>query len=251
MRLDGSNGLIKNSSNATTKTADQPPKTPWYLRFTESFDPRGFAQVVGVGMLYGLLFAGLLLAPLPFTNQTTHAHHLGASAGLHPEAPPKEELGQMWMMPCGAMWYKTPSAPFANDGIPGRMIVGVDETVFDNQISYFWAVASPVFPCEDADKWEHVMREMGQIGRKYQRGVDSLNRRINVCYGNCSKQYGIEWIACLGLTVPKAILICQGIVTLRYYSCLDDCRDTWWLDYYDLEDELENAMDDIVYPAVE
>ena len=64
-RLDDPNGLIKNNSNATTKTADHPPKTPWYLRFTESFDPRGFAQVTGVGTLYGLLFASLLLAPLP------------------------------------------------------------------------------------------------------------------------------------------------------------------------------------------
>ena len=95
------------------------------------------------------------------------------------------------------------------------------------------------------------MREIGKAGRDYRRGVESLNRRANVCYGNCSKLYGIEWIACLGLTVPKAILICQGIITLRYYSCLDDCQDTWWLDYYDLLDDLEDAMEDIVYPAVE
>ncbi len=79
---------------------------------------RALSQTIAVGTLYGLLFAGLLFAPLPFTNQTTHAHHLGArsGAGFHPEAPPKEEMGQMWMMPCGAMWYKTPSTTFANDG---------------------------------------------------------------------------------------------------------------------------------------
>lgn len=63
--LDNPNGLVKNNSNATTKTADQTPKTPWYLRFTKSFDPRSFAQVAGVGTLYGLLFASLVLAPLP------------------------------------------------------------------------------------------------------------------------------------------------------------------------------------------
>ena len=154
------------------------------------------------------------------------------------------------MMPCGAMWYKTPSAPFANDGIPGRMIVGLEKLINVPDPGY-WAVASPVFPCEDAEEWEPVMREIGKAGKAFRRGVDSLNRRCNVCYGKCSKTYGVEWIACLGLTVPKAILICQGIITLRYYSCLDDCRDTWWLDYYDLEDELEDAMDDIVYPAVE
>ena len=121
----------------------------------KAFRLRELLQTAAVGTIYGLLFASLSLAPLPFTNQTTHAHHLGASAGLHPEAPPKEELGQMWMMPCGAVWYKTPSAPFANDGIPGRMIVGLEKLINVSDTGY-WAVASPVFPCEDAEEWEPV-----------------------------------------------------------------------------------------------
>ena len=130
------------------------------------------------------------------------------------------------------------------------MIVGLEKLINVPDPGY-WAVASPVFPCEDAEEWKPVMKAIGKAGKAYRQGVRKLNRRVNDCYENVSLFYGTAFLACFLLGNPIAIVGCQAIATANYYIGLDDCRDQWWLDYYDLEDELENAMDDIVYPAVE
>ncbi len=130
------------------------------------------------------------------------------------------------------------------------MIVGLEKLINVPDPGH-WAVASPVFPCEDAEEWETVMREIGKAGRAYRQGANRLNRQANDCYEDVALFYGTAFLTCFLLGHPIAIVGCQAIAIANYYIGLDDCQDTWWLDYYDLKDELENAMDDIVYPAVE
>ena len=38
---------------------------------------------------------------------------------------------------------------------------------------------------------------------------------------------------------------------INYYGSLDECRDQWWLDFWDLEEDFQNAVEDVVFPAVE
>ena len=60
-RFDESTGIVEIETNKVMNAK----KTPWFLRFAESFDPKSIVQIAGIGTLYGVLFAGLLLMPLP------------------------------------------------------------------------------------------------------------------------------------------------------------------------------------------
>ena len=50
----------------------KPTKIPWHLRFAGAVKPKGIAATAGIGALYGLLFAGLLLLPFQ-THRATAA----------------------------------------------------------------------------------------------------------------------------------------------------------------------------------
>ena len=69
-RLDDSNGSIKDSSNNTMETVDQPPKTPWFLRIQEAVKPKQIVDTVGIAILF---FASLFLAAGPQPTQAEPA----------------------------------------------------------------------------------------------------------------------------------------------------------------------------------
>ncbi len=52
-RLDDSRESVKDSPNNEKQAAEQPPKTPWFLRIQEALDLRGLARAVGLGFLCG------------------------------------------------------------------------------------------------------------------------------------------------------------------------------------------------------
>ena len=58
-------GAAENSSKGVEKMIDSSPKMPWHLRFAPgALNLKGMAATAGIGTIYGLLFAGLLFAPL-------------------------------------------------------------------------------------------------------------------------------------------------------------------------------------------
>ena len=63
-RLDDSTGIGQDNPNETMQNASQTKKTPWRLRFAGALNLKEIAATTGIGTIYGLLFAGLLFAPL-------------------------------------------------------------------------------------------------------------------------------------------------------------------------------------------
>lgn len=64
--------LASGEPNEQTKTAENvPPKTLWYLRFSESIKPKQIVVMFGIGTIYGLLFVGLIL--MPFQTRQVNA----------------------------------------------------------------------------------------------------------------------------------------------------------------------------------
>ena len=63
----------------------KPTKTPWFLRFAGAVKPKEMAATAGLATIYGLLFAGIFLAPLlphlaaqsnsPTNNSPTNSVH--------------------------------------------------------------------------------------------------------------------------------------------------------------------------------
>ena len=81
-RLDNSSGIGSDNANKAMQPASQTKKTPWHLRFAPgALNLKEMAATAGIGLLYGLLFASLLFAPLlphlaaqtSSTNQPTQA----------------------------------------------------------------------------------------------------------------------------------------------------------------------------------
>ena len=64
-RLANSSGIGQDNPNKAMQTASETKKTPWHLRFAPgALSLKEIAATAGIGMIYGLLFAGLLFAPL-------------------------------------------------------------------------------------------------------------------------------------------------------------------------------------------
>ena len=63
-RLDNSSGIGQDNSNEAMNATEQSKKMPWHLRFAGAGKLKEIAATAGIGALYGLLFAGLLFAPL-------------------------------------------------------------------------------------------------------------------------------------------------------------------------------------------
>ena len=76
-KIDNSPGIGQNIPNKAMNATEQSKETPWFLRFTESFDTKSIVQIAGIGTLYGILFAGLLLMPL--------SRHLEMQANVRPD----------------------------------------------------------------------------------------------------------------------------------------------------------------------
>ncbi len=65
-KIDRAVSAAENVSKGEEKMSNSSTKTPWYLRFAPcALKLKGIAATAGIGTIYGLLFAGLLLAPLP------------------------------------------------------------------------------------------------------------------------------------------------------------------------------------------
>ena len=84
--LDDPNGSIKVNHNNAMQLASQTKKTPWFLRFAPgAMNLKEIAATTGIGTIYGLLFAGLLL--MPFQSHRAIA------------APPAEETVETQALP--------------------------------------------------------------------------------------------------------------------------------------------------------
>ena len=55
---------MKHQTSDQLGLSAQPPQTPWFLRLAGAVNLKGIAATAGLAALYGLLFVGLLLAPL-------------------------------------------------------------------------------------------------------------------------------------------------------------------------------------------
>ena len=64
INLDRAVGAEDNASKEEATMRNASKKTPWFLRFARAMKLKGIAATAGLGALYGLLFAGLLVAPL-------------------------------------------------------------------------------------------------------------------------------------------------------------------------------------------
>ena len=65
INLDRANCAADNASKGEETMRNSSKKTPWYLRFAPgALELKEIAATAGIGLLYGLLFAGLLFAPL-------------------------------------------------------------------------------------------------------------------------------------------------------------------------------------------
>lgn len=66
IKIDRAVGVVENVSQTEIEMSDSSTKSPWHLCFAPGvLKLKGIAATAGIGLLYGLLFAGLLLSPLP------------------------------------------------------------------------------------------------------------------------------------------------------------------------------------------
>ena len=109
----------------------QPPQTPWFLRFAVAANPKEMAATAGLAAIYGLLFAGLLLAPLlphlaaqsnsPTNNSPTNSvstppptdHPTGL--GDYDNARSKADCREIWNEKKKTEWDKYEDAQKAAD----------------------------------------------------------------------------------------------------------------------------------------
>ncbi len=65
INLDRAKCAGENASKGEEKMSNSSQKTPWHLRFApDALNLKGMAATAGIGTIYGMLFAGLLFAPL-------------------------------------------------------------------------------------------------------------------------------------------------------------------------------------------
>lgn len=82
INLDRAVGAEDNASKEEETMRNSSKKTPWFLRFARAMKLNGITVTAGIGTIYGILFAGLLLAPLP---------RLAAQSNSPTNSPPIED----------------------------------------------------------------------------------------------------------------------------------------------------------------
>ena len=74
IKIDRAIGAAENISTGEEKMSNSSKKMPWHLRFAPgAVKPKEIAATAGIGTIYGLLFAGLLLSPLPLPSGKVQA----------------------------------------------------------------------------------------------------------------------------------------------------------------------------------
>ena len=96
-RLDESNGIVENALGMKSK------KTPWFLRFARAMKLKGITATAGIGALYGLLFAGLLL--MPFQSHQAIAADPPAEDNYEDQALPVLGIGAVFVIGFVARYF--------------------------------------------------------------------------------------------------------------------------------------------------
>ena len=91
-RLDNSNGIGQDNSNETMNAK----KTPGFLRFAGAVNLKEIGATAGIGALYGLLFAGLLL--MPFQSHRATAASPPAEDNYEDQALPVLGIGAVFVI---------------------------------------------------------------------------------------------------------------------------------------------------------
>ena len=88
--LDRAVGAGETASKGEEKMSNSSKKTPWHLRFARAMKLKGIAATAGLGTIYGLLFAGLLL--MPFQS------HQAVAATASPQNSESEYAPEGWQL---------------------------------------------------------------------------------------------------------------------------------------------------------
>ena len=244
--LDDPHGLVKDNSNATTKTADQPPKTPWYLRFTESFDPRGFAQVAGVGTLYGLLFASLFLAPLLRMESQPYG---GTGTMISPaDCSPPPSLSFPWLDDLG--WSENAKedlfcALWNGEAVTFMITIEFPAYAFSDSVSGGNAVG---YYLVEVASWDDLVNAGSKLNDLkialafFEKKAKRAKLQWDMCAAGCLITWEAGALACLKFVNPKAILVCEGLAAAALITCGLACKSTWIGKIGDLRDDLEEKI---------
>ena len=117
-KIDRANSAAENISIGEEKMSHSSKKTPWFLRFAPgAMNLKSIAATAGLGTIYGLLFAGLLFAPLlPHLEAQTSSTNLVAV-----QTPPTPQAGgpgfnRAIRTPDGTVYNLTRSTDHLQDG---------------------------------------------------------------------------------------------------------------------------------------
>ena len=238
INLDRAIGAADNASKGEEKMRNPSTKMPWYLRFARTMKLKGIAATTGIGTLYGLLFASLLLAPLPRMESQPYGGTGTTSSSTDCSPPPS--LSFPWLD--DHMDASTKEDLFCDIWNGEAVTIGIGiEFPTDSE----FGVGYYVFEVASWDDLVNAGSKLNDLKNAFARFEEKAKRKKAIrdaCDYTCLVGYEAAALACLKLTALPAIATCEGLAAAALVTCMYNCKVHWEDAIGDIRDDLEDRV---------
>ena len=223
----------------------------------KAFRLREIFQTTAIGALYGLLFASLLLAPLPRMESQPYGGRPGITS--QPRNPsdcsPPPSFDFRWMDDYMSEEKKEEifCALWDGETVTFRVMLRVPE------IFGLLLPSLGFFRTFTVSNWEELnttgytlkdqVKEMNDLDKAFktnQRNYDRLVRAKKTCRLNCATAAAAAALVCLTtITAPPAFLACEAGVLITELACFAICQNNFNAGRKNLDEDFEDIMDEI------
>ena len=214
---------------------------------------RAFFQTAGIGTIYGLLFAALVLAPLPRMEAQPYGGTGTTSSSRDCSPPPSFDFRWMDNYMSEEKKEEIFCALWDGETVTFRVMLRVPE------IFGLLLPSLGFFRTFTVSNWEELnttgytlkdqVKEMNDLDKAFktnQRNYDRLVRAKKTCRLNCATAAAAAALVCLTtITAPPAFLACEAGVLITELACFAICQNNFNAGRKNLDEDFEDIMDEI------